>query len=144
MHAPFVASQTGLAPGHSELAEQPHVLVPGRQIGFVPVQAPPLPTEHSTHSPLRQMPLAGFGHGAELAEPLSPLHAPHVFVDMLQTGLVAGQFALEPHVHVLLTVLQTGAVAEQAVALEAEHCWQRPATQAGNSGVAQARDAVDP
>jgi hypothetical protein len=141
---PVLESHTAVAAGHSALIEQPQVFELALQTGFVPPHATPLAAEHSTHRPLRQMPLAALGHGADVDAPLSPLQAPHVVVTVLQTGLVSGQSALEPQTHVLLTVLQTGAVGVHAPVLVPEHCSQRPPTQAGSAGVTQARDAPDP
>jgi hypothetical protein len=143
-HTPVAASHTGAAVGHSELVEQPQTLVSDRQIGLVAVHAPALATEHSTHRPLRHTPFAVVGQAAEVAAPLSPLHAPQVLVVALQTGLLAGQSLLVAHTQVLLTVLQTGDVGVHADEFEAEHCSQRPPTHAGSAVVEHASDAAEP
>lgn len=143
-HSPVEASQTGAAVGHSELVEQPQVLLPGRQTGLFVLHAPALPAEHSTHRPLKQTPFAEVGQGAELAEPLSPLHAPQVFVVALQTGLLVGQSLLDAHAQVLFTTLQMGDVGVHAVVLDAEHCSHRPPTHAGRTVDGHANDEPEP
>jgi hypothetical protein len=60
------------------------------------------------------------------------------------TGAVDGQLALDVQPQVLFATLQVGCPPVQAVALVAEHCSQRPATQARRPTVGQASVAFDP
>jgi hypothetical protein len=72
------------------------------------------------------------------------LHAPHVLVVALQTGLLVGQSLLVAQAQVLFTVLQIGDVGVQAVVFDPEHCSHRPPTHAGSRVVGQASDAPEP
>lgn len=100
--------------------------------------------EHWMHCPSTQAGSVAVGQADVALEPLSPLQATQAFVATLQTGLLAGQLALDVQPQVPVVVLHTGVTPEQALALVLEHCMHCPVTHAGSAVVGQGNVEPEP